>query len=357
MGFHVKCESAAGLLTLLAVRGIGPRRAERIAAHFATLGDVRDAGAEQLRGIVPGGAAGELNDKRIWQAAFCDAERVLGEAREHSVRVLAPSDSEYPPWLREIGDRPAVVYLKGKLVADRRYVACIGTREPSRFGTVVAQRITRHLVEHGWGIVSGLAVGIDTLAHRTALETKGHTVAVLANGLEAVYPKVNEGLAEEIVANGGALLSEQPFGVPARPRHLVSRDRLQSGMSVGTIVMQTGIVGGSMHTARFTLLQGRRLLAPVPCGLHAADARSQGLLALTGKRGTELCELLGAQGQYRNILEGVYGDRPPAIPIKGRADYIVMLERLNEMLSAGGKLPGGSEELQRSPSLWSGNEV
>ena len=333
MEFDVNCASAGGLLTLLTLRGVGPRRAERIAAQFATLGDVRDARAEQLTKVMPGGTAGELNYKCAWERAFAHTARVLEDARKHSVRVLAPSDSEYPAWLREIRDRPPVVYVKGQLDTGRRYVACIGTREPSRFGAVVTERITCHLVEHGWGIVSGLAIGIDTVAHRSTLDAKGHTVAVLANGLEAVYPKANEGLADEIVACGGALLSEQPFGVPALPRNLISRDRLQSGMSAGTIVMQTGIVGGSMHTARFTLLQGRRLLAPVPRGMHAEDAKSQGLLALTGRSGARLSALLGAKGKYRNVLESVYRDKPPAVPIKGCADYSMMLEQLSEVLS------------------------
>ena len=115
MGFDVSCVSVTGLLTLLALPGIGPRRAERIAARFTTLGDVRDAGPNRLKGMVRPGADGELYDKRAWQDAFAHTARVLEDARNHGVRVLAPSDSEYPQWLREIGDRPPVVYLKGKL--------------------------------------------------------------------------------------------------------------------------------------------------------------------------------------------------------------------------------------------------
>ena len=342
MDFDVSCESADGLLTLLALRGIGPRRAERIAARFATLGDVREAAPEELKAVVPGEGCGGLGDECAWERAFSSAARVLEEARTHTVRVLAASDPAYPTWLRRIRDRPPVVYVKGELLTGRRYVACIGTREPSRFGIVVTQRITSYLVEHGWGIVSGLATGIDTVAHRCTLEARGHTVAVLANGLEAVYPKANEHLADEILANGGALLSEQPFGVPAVPRNLISRDRLQSGMSAGTIVMQTDIVGGSMHTARFTLLQRRKLFAPVPRGMHAEDAKSQGILALTGKSGARLSGLLAARGEYRDILEGEYRDRPPAVPIKSRADYGLILEQLKGMLRE--QDPGAAKE-------------
>ena len=172
MDFDVNCASADGLLTLLALRGIGPRRAERIAARFATLGDVRDAGPDELKAMVPGNGDGVLSDKSTWEKAFSRAARVLEDASKYAVRVLAVKDAEYPTWLREIRDRPPVVYVKGNLLAGRRYVACIGTREPSRFGTVVTQRITSHLVEHDWGIVSGLATGIDTAAHRCALARK-----------------------------------------------------------------------------------------------------------------------------------------------------------------------------------------
>ncbi len=332
MDFDIRCTDAVGRLTLLALRGIGPQATERIASRFATLGDVFDASPQHLTGTVSSHVSSILRDKRAWKRAHDRALKILDQADEHSVRVLTASNDEYPVWLREIPDRPPVIYVKGKLPPGRRYVACIGTRKPSRFGELATQRITAHLVENGWSIVSGLAIGVDTLAHQATLDAEGHTVAVLANGLETVYPKKNKALAEQIIEAGGAWLSEQPFGAAVIPRNLVRRDRLQSGMSAGTIIMQTDVEGGSMHTVRFTLLQKRRLFAPVPNGQHSEELKSQGVLALTQKSGAVLSDLLEAQGEYRDLLQGPYRDKPPAVPLNGSEDYRDLLGQLDEML-------------------------
>lgn len=332
MDFDIRCTDAVGRLTLLALRGIGPQATEQIVSRFATLGDVFDASPQHLTGTVSSHVSSILRDKHAWKRAHDRALEILDQADEHSVRVLTASNDEYPVWLREIPDRPPVIYVKGNLPPGRRYVACIGTRKPSRFGELATQRITAHLVENKWSIVSGLAIGVDTIAHQATLDAEGHTVAVLANGLETVYPKKNQALADRIFDAGGAWLSEQSFGTPAIPRNLVSRDRLQSGMSAGTVVIQTDVKGGSMHTVRFTLLQNRRLFAPVPNGQHSEEPKSQGVLALTRKSGADLSKLLEARGEYRDLLRGFYRDRPPAVPLNGREDYRGLLGQLDEML-------------------------
>lgn len=246
----------------------------------------------------------------------------------HATRTLTPADPEYPSWLRLIQDRPPVVHVRGRLPPDLRSVACVGTRQPSVFGKVAARRISRFLAAQGWSIVSGLAIGVDTLCHEGALEAGGHTIAVLANGLDSVYPRQNTGLAERILNAGGALLSEQPPGTPALPKHLFRRNRIQSGMSVGTVVMQTDIVGGTMHTARYSLLQGRLLSAPVPHGQHAAEAKSRGLLVLTQWRGTDLAQLLDAKGDLAEMLLRKFAERPVAMPLTGREDYARLIDAL-----------------------------
>ena len=340
MNPDIRCTSVDGLLTLLAIRGIGPRTAERLATRFTTLGEVRNASARQLPMTISNLAGDEIWGDREWETAYSRTLRIIEEAQKQSVRVLAVSDQGYPDWLRGIPDRPPVIYVKGSLPVGRRFVACIGTREPSQFGDQVTQRIVLQLAENGWSIVSGLAIGVDTLAHKAALAANGHTVAVLANGLESVYPKRNSSLAARILDAGGAWLSESPFGTPAVPRNLIRRDRLQSGMSAGTIVMQTGLRGGSMHTVRFTLLQGRKLFAPVPCGRHAEEEKSKGVLALTQRCGVDLGNLLEAEGAYLRLLQQVYRDRPPAIPVNGRQDYGTLLEHLDDTLTVGSENRG-----------------
>ena len=242
--------------------------------------------------------------------------------------TLLPTDDDYPHWLRMISDRPAVLHVRGRLLPSRRYVACVGTRQPSMFGQVAARKISGFLAAHGWSVVSGLALGVDTICHEAALEAGGHTVAILANGLDSVHPRQNMGLAERILSAGGALLSEQPPGTPALPKHLFRRNRIQSGMSVATIVMQTDIVGGTMHTARYTLLQGRLLAAPVPQGEHATTPKSRGLLALSQRTGTDLARLLEAKGHFAKLLERDFTDQPVAMPIAGSGDYGRLLDAL-----------------------------
>lgn len=334
MNAQTSATSSAGVLTLLGLRGVGPQAVDKLAAKFDTLGAVREASDRELD-VVTAAARTSLRDSAAWRVAYDRALAILADAERHGVRVLTYADSDYPTWLRDVRDRPPVLYARGTLRSDRRAVACIGTREPSRFGEEVTRRIATTLAERGWSIVSGLAIGVDSLSHRAALDAKGHTVAVLANGLDAVYPKKNQKLAEEILAAGGAWLSEQPLGTPAIPRNLVQRDRLQSGMSAATIVMQTDIVGGSMHTVRFTLMQGRLLVAPVPQGQHAAETKSRGILALTQETGAELRRLLDANGEYADLLGEQFKDRPVAIPLASREDYEPLIARLEEAASDG----------------------
>lgn len=248
------------------------------------------------------------------------------------IRSLTPVADDYPCWLRAISDRPAILHVRGSLLPGRRYVACIGTRQPSVFGQAAARGISRFLAAHGWSIVSGLARGVDTLCHEAALEAGGHTVAVLANGLDSVYPGQNRGLAERILAAGGALLSEQPPGTPALPRYLFARNRLQCGMSAATVVMQTDLIGGTMHTVHHAVLQDRPLIAPVPQGAHADEPKSRGILALTQRTGTELSHLVNASGAYATRLTRTFANRPVALELTSRDGYDQLLTRLEEMV-------------------------
>lgn len=255
------------------------------------------------------------------------------------ITTFSLARASYPYWLRSIPDAPALLHVRGKLPAGRRCVACVGTRYPSAFGRVAAQRISKFLALQGWSIISGLAHGVDTLCHEAALEAKGHTVAVLANGLDSIYPHQNKRLAERILASGGALVSEQPLGTPARPKHLTKRNRIQSGMSVATVVMQTDLIGGTMHTARYTLLQGRLLVAPVPEGAHAQEPKSRGLYALTQVPGRDLASLLSAKGAYKTLLEQGFIDRPAAFAITSRDSYEELLIRLEAALQQASPCP------------------
>lgn len=335
--------SALGSLTLLQLEGIGVKSASSLVEHFETLGMVRDAASRKELGIVLRRVPSSLDDDRAWENAAQSAEQVFDQAGELGVRILSVTDPEYPELLRLLPDRPMVLFVTGCLRSGRKNVACVGTREPSSFGVLVTQRIVEMLVDNQWSIISGLALGIDAEAHRQALAKGGHTVAVLANGLDKVYPREHKSLAAEILDKGGALVSEQAFGVSATPSNLVQRDRLQSGMSVGTIVMQTDVEGGSMHTARFTLTQRRKLFAPVPTGIHASEPKSQGILALTSKTGPELVAVLKTPpDEYASLLRREFASRSPAIPITSRNDYRVVLDTLDSLCESEEKVCGTS---------------
>lgn len=327
---NVLSGSAVGLIALMSLRGLGPTGSEKLAERFGTLDEIVDAKPEWLRGLVGSAVASSLSNGTAMQDAIERASRVLEEAERLNVQVFSVFDDRYPKALKRLQDRPPVIYVKGSLANIERSVACIGTREPTEFGEKVTSAIVEQLVAAKWTIVSGLAVGVDTLSHEAALRAGGRTVAVMAGGLDAIYPRKNAKLAESILDKGGALISEQTFGVAAIPRNLVQRDRLQSGLSVATFVMQTDIKGGSMHTVRFTLLQERLLFAPVPRARHALEPKSQGILAMTQMSAREFGKAASASGNYEHLLMRKFGDFPVAIPLASREDYASMLQILEE---------------------------
>jgi DNA protecting protein DprA len=193
------------------------------------------------------------------------AWRILNDSDQAGIEVIAFNDARYPEPLKSIPDPPPFLYLRGVPPDWKLAVAVIGTREPSRDALQAAQETVEALAwECQTVVVSGLALGIDSCAHETALRKGLCTVAVLANGLDTVYPKTNSKLAAEIVESGGALISEVPIGQRVTTFNLVARDRLQSGLSLATILIQSSVDGGSMHTARFTLEQKRTLIALRP---------------------------------------------------------------------------------------------
>jgi DNA processing protein len=328
----VPTKSALGLVTMLGLRGVGKQTAPKLARSYSSLASILDAPEAEIAEVVTKGAMQSIRDRSAWNAAHEKAHRCFDDAEKLGAKIVGLFDECYPPLLRRIPDPPPVIYLKGNLRPNCRNVACVGTRHPTWFGGEVARRMVKVLVAHDWSIVSGLAIGIDAESHRTALENGGHTVAIMANGLDSIYPKENRELAHAILDKGGAWISEQPPGTRAYAQHLVDRDRLQSGMSVGTFVMQTDIVGGTMHTVRFTLTQGRLLFAPVPPPAHAEEKQSQGIRAIAEQCGPTLADTIEASGEYRELLAKCFADRPPAIPIHGQGDYASAIDKLESAL-------------------------
>ena len=190
---------------------------------------------------------------------------VLKACEKDSVRIVSPLDDEYPSLLREIKDYPPLLYVRGKIAAlSKTGCAVVGTREASRLGISWAKQISEIFTNNDFCVVSGLALGIDAAAHRGALDNGGTTIAVMAHGLDTITPGSNKELAQEILENGGALIAEHPPGTPPRRPEYVLRNRIQSGLSVCSIIVESGESGGAMHEARFTNDQDRKLYCIVP---------------------------------------------------------------------------------------------
>jgi DNA processing protein len=200
------------------------------------------------------------------EKAYTDAERLLEDAEHLGVQVLIPESPAFPKQLRNIPDPPVVLYARGNIdcISTDSAIAIVGTREPSSFGEAAAKKIAATLAAKGLIVVSGLAIGCDAAAHKGCLDAGGQTVAVMAHGLDQIYPAQNRDLSHSILDSGGCLVSEYPPGTKPRSNFFVERDRLQSGLSAAVIIVETDVKGGTMHTARFCLEQ-RRLLG---CVVH-----------------------------------------------------------------------------------------
>jgi DNA protecting protein DprA len=196
-------------------------------------------------------------------------ERALTDIKSHEregIRVLPIDSSEYPQLLAQISDAPLILFIKGSIdaVARNSNVAVVGTRDSTPIGDKVAARIAKWLAEQRWCVVSGLAKGIDSAAHRGTLDVRGRTAAVMATPLNKVYPVENRKLANDILDCGGCWISELSLGGQFHRGSFVQRDRIQSGLSVAIIPVQTDVEGGTMHTVRYAEQQGRLLLCPRP---------------------------------------------------------------------------------------------
>jgi DNA processing protein len=280
--------NALHLVALLSAPGIGRRTVQQILKADLAFAPSRpqelrdlllETKADNPRTRVP--TAAEM------EKAYTDAERLLENAERLGVRVLSPDSAAFPNPLRNIPDPPVVLYARGNIdcISTESAVAVVGTREPSAFGQVSAQRIAGALAAKGLIVVSGLAIGCDAEAHSGCLQANGQTVAVMAHGLDQIYPAQNRDLAYSILDSGGCLVSEYPPGTKPRSNFFVERDRLQSGLSAAVVIVETDVAGGTMHTARFCLEQ-RRLLGclvhPPKFASHPKARGNQKLLAEEG---------------------------------------------------------------------------
>jgi DNA processing protein len=251
------------------VPGVGPARVRRLLSHFGTLADAWSA--------PPAVLAGAGVERRVAEALVALRSRTtpaaeLEQAQRAGARVLTWLDEDYPPRLATIPDPPPVLYVRGTLLAqDERAVAVVGTRRPTYYGRSLAGRLCEAFAGAGVCVVSGLARGIDTQAHRGALGAGGRTLAVLGHGPDILYPPENGRLAGQI-AGAGALLTEYPPGTGPEAQNFPPRNRIISGLVAGVLVVEAGTQSGALITCRYAADQGRDVFAvPGPVTSPASD--------------------------------------------------------------------------------------
>ncbi len=275
---------------------IGPVRVRALLDRFQTPEAILTASASALQQVTGVGAqvARNLNQ---WRDQV-DLERQLAWIEETGVQVVTREDPLYPVNLSEIYDPPLVLYARGTLRPQDRYaIAVVGSRRTSLYGQEMSRRLAFQLARVGVTVVSGLARGIDTHAHRGALQAKGRTVAVVACGLDRVYPPENESLADEIVAGGGALVTEFPLGVMPDRQHFPMRNRIISGWSLGTVVVEAALKSGALITAHQASEQGRQVFA-VPGRADSNLSRGANRLIKDGAKLTEDAEDILGEFEY-----------------------------------------------------------
>lgn len=252
-------EARLAWLALVLAPGMGPTRSMRCVQRLGAAKRVFMASLTELESTgIPAEAAQFVFDGRARAAALDEAQRIA----EQQAVYLTPEDAAYPDRLLQIYDPPPVLWVRGDVrQLSRAGLAVVGTRQPSPYGAGMAEVISRDLAQRGMVIMSGMARGVDTCAHRGALEAGGATVAVWGTGIDVIYPKENKKLAEQIVAQGGAIVSEFPLGTFPAPQNFPIRNRTLSGMSVGVLVVEAAEHSGTRITARCALDQGRDVYA------------------------------------------------------------------------------------------------
>ncbi|MCX8118704.1 MAG: DNA-processing protein DprA [Desulfobacterota bacterium] len=271
-------------LALSLVPGVGCVLMKRLLERFQTPKAVFHASTKELLEVEGLGEKVASEIRRGPREELVKKEFSLAE--QVGAQILTYGDEDYPSRLRTIYDPPPILYLRGTLKKeDELAVSIVGSRKTNPYGRWITEKISRELVQHGVTIVSGMARGIDAVAHWGAISGGGRTVAVLGCGVDVIYPRENRNLFQQIIDHG-AVLSEFPMGSPPEGSHFPKRNRIISGLSLGVVVVQAGPDSGSLITAQYALEQGREVFA-IPGNVGAEGSRGTNRLI---KEGAKLVE-------------------------------------------------------------------
>jgi DNA processing protein len=273
-------------IALSLIPGIGATRARLLMNRVDRPKDVFELSEKELLAIP--GIGPQVAQSMYKFVGWYYVDQIVKRTEALGCRLMIPEDEEFPPLLREIDDPPVILWVRGDVdVLQLAGIAVVGTRSPSAYGKDMAVTFSRKLAEAGFCVVSGLAYGIDTVAHRAALDAGGATIAVLGSGIDKIYPVPNTDLADRISAGNGAVISEFAPGTKPDYSNFPTRNRVVSGMSLGVLVIETKDKGGSMITARLALEQNREVFV-IPHNL--TNSRATGCHKLIRESSGKLVE-------------------------------------------------------------------
>lgn len=278
-GSNASGADAAFWMAVSQVPHIGPARIERLLQRFGTLKRAWEAPRDELRAVLDPKPLAELLAIRSSRDPHRELERVAALG----ICVTHPGHPAYPRFLAEISGRPSVLYMRGEFSpADETAVAIVGTRRSTPYGRQATERIAAELARAGVTVISGLARGVDAVAHRAALEAGGRSIAVLGSGPDVIYPGEHRKLADQVVA-AGAIVSELPPGAKPDAQNFPARNRIISGMSLGVVIIEAARRSGALITASFAADQGREVFV-IPGSVFAQTSEGTNALLRDGAR-------------------------------------------------------------------------
>lgn len=282
---NISFENLAKLKLLLSIDHIGPSRVLKLTSKFDSLDKIFTASSEEIASI-------ESFNKHLSSSIITNFHRLDNIKRELEeelayldkldCKLISYWDDEYPANLKKIYFPPLILYIKGKLTKEDIYsISIVGTRMPSEYGRSKAKLFSQLLAEQGLTIVSGLARGIDSIAHKSALKSRGRTIAVIGSGIDVVYPPENRKLFDEISEKGAVISEFEPRTKPDAP-NFPRRNRIISGLSLGTLIVETRLIGGAMQTASHALDQNREVFA-IPGSIDSKQSEGANSLIKKGE--------------------------------------------------------------------------
>jgi DNA processing protein len=260
------------------IKGIGAVRFQRLLERF---GDAESAWGAAPAELAQAGLSLKLIERLVTVREKVELDRIWDQIQTKGIQVLTWLDEAYPQRLKEIEQPPPVLYLRGELIPDDTWaVAIVGTRRVTPYGRQVTEEVAAFLAANGVTVVSGLARGVDAIAHSAAIRAGGRTLAVLGSGVDRIYPPENRALAEQIFEHG-AVLSDYAPGTPPESSNFPPRNRIISGLSMAVIVIEAGETSGALITAEFAAEQGREIFA-VPGNILAPQSKGTNKLIQRG---------------------------------------------------------------------------